>query len=148
MGFFSLNSSQWELSVVYQRIFSISYRFRDIRGQRGPKCDLWGSMKYSFFIQFWWDFFHWIPLNESFQNCYSRFFLSLTIFEIQGAQKGKNAIFEATSKFYFLSDFDGIFSLDSSEWELSKLFSRFFLSLTVFEIQGTQKGKNITFSGM
>ena len=37
------------------------------------------------------------------------FFLSLTVFEIQGAQKGKNAIFEATSKFYFSSDFNGIF---------------------------------------
>ena len=66
-------------------------------------------MKYSFFIQFWWDFFHLIPLNESFQNCYCRFLISLTVFEIQGAQKGKNAIFEATSKFYFSSDFDKIF---------------------------------------
>ena len=55
------------------------------------------------------DFFNWIPLNESFQNCYSRFFLSLTVFEIQGSQKGKNAILEATSKFYFSSNFDGIF---------------------------------------
>ena len=109
MEFFSLNSSQWELSVVCQRIFSISYRFRDIRGQRGPKCNLWGSIRYSFFVQFWWDIFHWIPLNESFQNCYSPFFLSLTVFEIQGAQKGKNAIFEAKSELYFSFNFDGIF---------------------------------------
>ena len=31
--FFSFDSSQWELSVVCQQIFSISYRFRAKRGQ-------------------------------------------------------------------------------------------------------------------
>ena len=86
--------------------------FSRYKGPKGPKCDLWGSMKYSFFIQFWWDFFHLIPLNESFQNCYCRFLISLTVFKIQGAQKGKNAIFEATSKFYFSSDFDEIFFIE------------------------------------
>ena len=142
MGFFSLNSSQWELSVVCQRIFSISYRFRDIRGQRGPKCDLWGSMKYSFFIQFWWDFFHWIPLNESFQNSSCQFLISLTVFEIQGAQKGKNVIFEATSKFYFLSNFDGIFSLDSSEWDLSDSLQPIFsISYRFGDTRGPKRAK-------
>ena len=46
---------------------------------------------------------------RAFRIVYSRFFISLTVFEIQGAQRGKNAIFEATSKFYFSSNFDGIF---------------------------------------
>ena len=57
MGFFSLDSSQWELSESLQPIFSISYRFWDTRGQRGQKCDFWGHIKFLFFIQFWWDFF-------------------------------------------------------------------------------------------
>ena len=121
MGFFSFDSSHWELSVVCQQIFSISYRFRDKRGQRGQKCDFGGYIKFSFFIRFWWDFFHWTALNESFQNGFSRFFLSLPVFEIQGAQKGKNVIFEAMSKFYFSSNFDGIFFIG-------------FLSLRAFRI--------------
>ena len=62
MGFFSLDSSEWDLSELLQPIFYISYRFRDTRGPKGQKHDFWGH------IQFWWDFFHWIPLNESFQN--------------------------------------------------------------------------------
>ena len=45
-------------------------------------------------------------LSELFQPT---FFLSLTVFEIQGAQKGKNAIFVTTSNFYFSSNFDRIF---------------------------------------
>ena len=116
MGFFSLDSSQWELSELLQPIFSISYCFRDTRGPKGQKCDIWSHIKVLFFIQFWWDFFHWIPLKESFQSCCSRFFLSLTIFEIQGAQKGKNVILEATSKFYFSSNFDGWFLIDFFHW--------------------------------
>ena len=97
MGFFSLNSSQWELPVVCQQIFSISYHFRDIRGQRGQKCDFGGYIKFSFFIQFCqWDFFHWNFLNENFQNYRIRFFLSLTVFKIQGTQKAKNVILGPT----------------------------------------------------
>ena len=91
---FSLDSSQWELSELLQPIFSISYRFRDTRGPKGQKCDFWSHIKVLFFIWFWWDFFHWIPLNEIFQNCYSGFFLSLTVFEIQGAPKGRKHDFQ------------------------------------------------------
>ena len=88
MGFFSLDSSQWELSELLQPIF-----------------------------------------------------LSLTIFEIQGTLKGKNAIFEATSNFYFSSNFDGIFFIGFLSMRAIRMVpSRFFLSLTVFEIQGAQKG--------
>ena len=39
MGFFSLDSSKWELSELLQPIFSISYRFRDKRGPKGQKHD-------------------------------------------------------------------------------------------------------------
>ena len=88
MGFFSLDFSQRELSELLQPIFSISYRFWDTRGQRDQKCDFGTYIKFLFFIQFWWNFFHWISLNESFQKCCSWFFLSLTVFKIQGAQKG------------------------------------------------------------
>ena len=149
MGFFSFYSSHWELSVVCQQIFSISYRFRDKRGPKGQKCDFWGHIKFLFFIQFWWDFFHWIPLNESFQNCYSRFFLSLTIFEIQGAQKGKNVIFEATSKLYFSSDFDGIFFIGFLWMRSFKIVTAdFFYLLPFLRYKGPQKGENMIFSGM
>ena len=39
------------------------------------------------------------------------------------------------------------FSLDSSQWELSELFSQIFVSLTVLEIQKAQKTKNSIFNG-
>ena len=131
MGFFSLNSSQWELSVVCQQIFSISYRFRDkgaknaifvvhkififhpilmgfffigflsmrafrivtanffyllpLLRYKGPKRVKKRFLRpYQIFIfhPILMGFFYWIPLSESFQNGFSRFFLSLTVFEI------------------------------------------------------------------
>ena len=143
MGFFSLNSSQWELSEVLQQIFSISYRFRDIRGR---KCNLWGRIKYSFFIQFWWDFFHWISFNESFQICSSRFFPSLTLFEIQGAQKDKNVTFKATSKFYFSFNFDGIFFIELLSISAFRgIITDFFYLLPFSRYKGPQ---HTIFSGM
>ena len=87
----------------------ISYHFRDTRGPKGLKSDFWSHVKVLFFIQFRWDFFHWIPLIKSFQNLYSRFFSIIYRFQGTRAQKGKNTIFEATSNFYFSSNFDGIF---------------------------------------
>ena len=142
MGFFSFYSSHWELSVVCQQIFSISYRFRDKRGQRGQKCDFCSHIKYLFFIQFWWDFFHWISLKESFQNCYSWFFLSFTVFEIQGAQKGKNVIFVATSNFYFSSNFDGIFFIGFLSMRAFRIFQSIFFYLLPFSrYKGPKKAK-------
>ena len=86
----------------YSHFFSISYHFQDTRGPIGQKRNFQGYIKFSFFIQFWLDFFHWIdPLKERSQNCYSRFFLSLTVFQIQGTQKAKNAIFKGTLDFHF-----------------------------------------------
>ena len=74
------------------------------------------------------------------------FFISLTVLEIQGAQKGKNAIFEAPSNFYFSSNFNGIFFIGFLSVRAFRIVcSRFFLSLTVFEIKGAQKGKNVIF---
>ena len=87
--FFLLDSSQWELSELLKPFFPISYRFWDTRGPKGQKCDFGGHKKFSFFIQFWWDFFHWIPLNESFQNCSADFFYLLPFLRYKGPKKAK-----------------------------------------------------------
>ena len=117
----------------------ISITVFEIKGAK--KCDCVATIRFSFFIQFLWDFFHWIPLSENFHNCYSRFSLSFTVFKIQGAQKAKNVIFEATSKFYFSSNFDGIFFIWFPSMRAFRIVQQiFFLSLTVLEIQGAQKG--------
>ena len=123
MGFFSLDSSQWELQKCFKVDF-FYYRSRVKRYQRGQKrhfevpirCLFYsrfflsltvfelkgakgtknrhfeGLINFLFFIQFWWDFFHWIPLNERLKNVWSLFFLSLTLFELKGAKGAKNAI--------------------------------------------------------
>ena len=104
MGFFSLNSSQWELSVVCQQIFSISYRFRDKRGQRGQKCDFCSHIKYLFFIQFWWDFFHWISLKESFRIVQPIFSIFYRFWDTRGP-KGQKCDFWGYIKFLFFIQF-------------------------------------------
>ena len=155
MGFFSLDSSQWELQKCLQPIFSISYRFRVKRGQRGQKRHFEVLIKFLFFIQFWWDFFHWIPLNESFKNAYSRFFLSLTVFELKGAKGANIAIlrcsialdFEASKmliKFLFFIQFwwDFFHWIPLNE-SFKNAYSRFFLFLTVFELKGAKIIENV-----
>ena len=66
---------------------SISYRFWDTRGPKGQKHDFRGHIIFLFFIQFWWDFFHWIPLNESFQNCSTDFFYLLPFWRYKGSKR-------------------------------------------------------------
>ena len=134
MGFFSLNSSQWEPLAVCQQIFSISYRFQDKSGQRGQKCYFCSHIKYLFFIQFWWDFFHWIPLSESFQNCYSRFFLSLTVFEIEGLKWPKCYLGPYIKFSFFIQFWWDFFHWIPLNESFQNCYNRFFLSLTVFKI--------------
>ena len=126
MGFFSLDSSQW-------------------KGPKGQQLRFWGLHQIPFFVQFWWDFFHWIPLNESFQNCSSRFFLSLTVFEVQGAQKGKNAFLEATSDFYFSSNFDGIFFIGFLSKRAFRIVTTDFFYLLPFLRYKGPKGQKCNF---
>ena len=147
MGFFSLNSSQWELSVVCQQIFSISYRFWDKRGQRGQKCDFGGYIKFSFFIRFWWDFFHWIALNEIFQNCTSQFFLSLTVLRYKGPKRAKMWFLWPHEIFIFHPILMGFFSLDSSRWELLELLQSIFSISYCFRDTRGPKGQKRDFWG-
>ena len=62
MGFFSFDSSHWELLVVCQQVFSISYHFQEKRGQSGEKiqfcmenfsfsCDFDGFFSKVFFMK-------------------------------------------------------------------------------------------------
>ena len=74
---------------IVQPIFSISYRFWDTRGPKGQKCDFWSHIKVLFFIWFWWDFFHWIPLNEIFQTCSADFFYLLPFLRYKGPKRAK-----------------------------------------------------------
>ena len=70
------------------------------------------------------------------------FFLSLTVFEIQGAQKGKNAIFVATSNFYFSSDFDGIFIIGLISMRAFRIGTTvFFLLLPFSRYKGPKRAK-------
>ena len=101
MGFFSLNCSQWELSGILQRIFSISYRFRDTRGPKGQKSDFWSHVKVLFFIQFRWDFFHWISLIKSFQNCSVDFFYLLPFSRYKGPKRAKMRFWKPRQSFIF-----------------------------------------------
>ena len=66
--FFAKCRSYWELSVMCQRIWAIFYRFRDIRGQRGPKMHI--STVSEIFISYpiWMIFFlQNVGLIEGFQ---------------------------------------------------------------------------------
>ena len=105
--FFSFDSSHKELSAVYQQIFSISYGFWDNLGQRWKKCILADYENFNFFI---WSsilmgFFHWIPREKCNKSYSKHFFVSLIIFEIKGAQRGKKCHFSALLKFLFVVRF-------------------------------------------
>ena len=86
---------------IVQPIFSISYCFRDIRGPKGQKCDFGAYIKFSFFIQFWWDFFHWISLKESFQNCCRRLFYLLPFLRYKGPKGSKMRFWDLHKIFIF-----------------------------------------------
>lgn len=63
MIFFRKCSSNQELSLVCQQIWTISYRFRVIRGQKGRKYQFWKCIKFLFLIRFEWFFFRQCTLN-------------------------------------------------------------------------------------
>ena len=54
-GFYSLDSSLKDLSVVGKRIWGSSYRFRDIRGLKGPTAKI---VTFLFLVLFWQTFFN------------------------------------------------------------------------------------------
>ena len=90
--------------------FVLSLTVFEIQGaQNGKNAIFEATSKFYFSSNFDGIFFHWIPLNEIFQTCYSQFFLSLTVFEIIGAKGAKNVILGTTENFHFSSDFNGIF---------------------------------------
>ena len=69
---------------MFSRFF-LSITVFEIQGaQKGINTIFWGHIKFLLFIQFWWDFFHWIPLNEGFQNCSADFFYLLPFLRYNG----------------------------------------------------------------
>ena len=82
---------------ILPKHFFISFTVFEIKGAKAAKKENFQVTQFFlFFILFEWDFFHWIPVTESFQWCANRFFLSLTVFEIKGAKGAKIAILGAT----------------------------------------------------
>ena len=90
--FFFKDFSQWELSELFQPIFSVSYCFLDTRGPKGQTHDIWGHMKFLFFNQFWWGFFIGFLSMISFKTVAADFLFPLLFSRYKG-QKGKNTIF-------------------------------------------------------
>ena len=82
-GFFFSFDSLWKCRKSYSKHFFVSFTVFFLKKgvQRVPKCHM-GYGKILFFVRFWWDFFHLIPLSESFQMYVNRILLSLTVFEI------------------------------------------------------------------
>ena len=169
MGFFSLDSSQWEL-FNYCSQFFLSCTVFEIQGAYKDKKNyfqwnvnllpyhvskthycvqyitvsntLWCQastrikyiLKYSSVVNMLRSYhaalakplsFHWIPLNESFQNCLAYFCYLLPFSRYKGPKWAKTFL-RPHQIFIFHPILMGFFSLDSS--------------LTVLEIQGAQLG--------
>ena len=74
---------------------------------KGSKHHFKWYVNFSFFVQFWWDLFHWIPLNKSFQHCAAICFsIRYRFFRYRGP-KGPKTPFSSTS----IRNFDRIFDL-------------------------------------
>ena len=86
-GFYSFDSSQWELPVVSQQIFSIFYRFRAKRGWRsggGQYSISYNMEKFNFSHDFHGVFYQMIH-HEKCKKSYSKHFLvKFTVFCIKG----------------------------------------------------------------
>ena len=76
---------------IIQLIFSISNRFRDTRGPKSQKRHFQGYIKFSFLIQFLWDFFsldsyHW-EISELLQPIFS---ISYHFWDTRGPKSQKH----------------------------------------------------------
>ena len=111
-------------------LWSIYYRFWVIRGRKIAPS------KFSKLFYLWSDFNGVFSIGLLVKNAtkvtLSIFFVSLTIFEIKGAQRGKKSDFLALAKFLFVIRFWWFFF--PLEAELILEFNGFFISLDVFEI--------------
>ena len=129
--------------------FFLSLTVFEIKGaHRGRKRHFEELIKFSFFIQFWWDFFHWIPLNEIFKNACSRFFLSLTVFEIKRAKGAKMPSWGTHKIFIFHSILIGFLHWIFLNESFKNGYSRFFSNSYRFRDKRGPKGQKHHFEGL
>ena len=70
---------------------------------KGSKHHFKWYVNFSFFVQFWWDLFHWIPLNKSFQHCAAICFsIRYRFFLDTGGRKDQKLLFQVLVYVIFL----------------------------------------------